>query len=180
MQWKQYGRILRRIGKKYRKVLILVLVGLLLLTLPDFGKTKPTKSETEKAESNFDLEGFERRLERVLERGEGVGRVEVVLAIQSGMERVYAEEKKLNTRQQKEDGETKDYNQDSDRRPSIISTGSGVQTPVLIKEIYPEFLGATIVCDGARNPTVQMYVIDAVAALTGLTSDHITVIPMKS
>ena len=176
---KMLSGTLKKLAVKYKYLLIIVLVGLILLMLP-IGKSTEKKAEAESAQASFDLEAFERRIENILESSEGVGRVKIALAMKSGMESVYAEEARVNTREQKGSGESTDRNQDSDRRPSILSNGSGGETPVMVKQVYPEFLGATIVCDGAENPKVRLYITDAVSSLTGITSDRITVIKMKN
>ena len=57
---------------------------------------------------------------------------------------------------------------------------TGGESPVMIKQLYPEFLGATVVCDGADQPQVCAAVIEAVTSLTGISSERITVIKMKA
>lgn len=47
------------------------------------------------------------------------------------------------------------------------------------KKLYPAFGGAVIVCDGGASPSVALNVTEAVASLTGLSSDKITVLQMK-
>ena len=41
---------------------------------------------------------------------------------------------------------------------------------------YPRFVGALIVCEGGDRADVQPNVTQAVSALTGLSSDRITVV----
>ena len=158
---------------------IIIAAGLIILMLPAGGDKKSDEIAQTKLD-DFNIEGFEGRIEEILKNGEGVGRVDVALTMKSGMEYVYAEEEKLNTREQKESGDTKDVNRDSDRRPSILSDGNGGEEPVVIKTIYPEFMGAAVVCDGADNPKVKLYITDVISSLAGITSDRITVIKMKN
>ncbi len=165
------------LANKY--LLIIVAVGLVILMLPVGGGEKDERVPDLKPQS-FDVNGLERRIEEILQSGAGVGRVDVALTMKSGMEYVYAEETKLNTHEQKDEGNVKDINRDSDRRPSILSDGNGGEEPVVVKTIYPEFLGAAAVCDGADNPKVRMYITDVISSLTGITSDRITVIKMKN
>ena len=47
---------------------------------------------------------------------------------------------------------------------------------VVTREIYPQFRGALVVCQGADDPAVRLAVIEAVSALTGLGSDRVCVI----
>lgn len=160
--------------KKNKYLLIILAVGILLLLLPSFGSGK--QKETKNVQNaEFSLTEYEDRIEKILEKSEGVGRVHVALAVRSTMESVYAEEARVNTREAEQD-----YNQDSDRKPSILSDGSGGEVPVVIKQMYPEFLGATVVCDGAENPRVCMAITQAVTSLTGISSERITVIKMKN
>jgi len=163
----------------YKYLIIIVAVGLIILMLPSSNDDEKEASE-KKIDALFDIETFENRIENILKNGEGIGRVNVVLTIKSGMEYVYAEETKLNTREQMESGDRSDINKDSDKRPSILSNSDGGEEPVVVKTIYPEFLGAAVVCDGADNPKVQMYITDVISSLTGVTSDRITIIKMKN
>ena len=173
-----FGKKVKDLGNKYKYLLILVAVGLIILMLP----SEKSVSRNEKSEQTdaFDLDNFEKRIEKILESGDGVGRVKVSLALKSGIEYVYAQESRENTHEQQESGQTHNINRDIDSKPSILSNGSGGEEAVVIKKVYPEFLGAAIVCDGAENPKVQMYVAQAVASLTGITYDRITVIKMKN
>ncbi len=169
---------LQKLFSANRYLIVIIIAGIVILMLPSGGEKKENIPDTKP--QSFDAEGLERRIEEILESGAGVGRVDVALTMKTGMEYVYAEETKLNTREQKDDGDTKDVNRDSDRRPSILSDGNGGEAPVVVKTIYPEFLGAAVVCDGADNPKVRMYITDVISSLTGITSDRITVIKMKN
>ena len=55
----------------------------------------------------------------------------------------------------------------------------GSEALVMRKRLYPEYKGAVVVCDGADNAGIRLKVINAVGALTGLSSDRITVMKMK-
>ena len=52
-------------------------------------------------------------------------------------------------------------------------------TPVEEKRIYPAFSGAIVVSDGAGKSSVELMIIRAVAAVTGLPTDKISVLPGK-
>lgn len=155
---------------KYKYILLVIAVGVLLLTFP--GGEKNVK-KNEKTES-FNLQAFEKQVERVLSECEGVGRCKVMLSVESGPESVFAKEARESRREDERARES-----DIDTRPSIMSGGSGGESPVLIKELYPEFRGAVVICDGADSASLRGKVVDAVSALTGLGSDRISVIKMK-
>lgn len=159
--------------KKNKYILIVICVGILFLVLPSSGSDDSGEKQNPIVE--FSLEECEKRIERILEKTKGVGRVEVALAVSGTVESVYAEESRVNTHETEGN-----YDEDRDLKPSIISDGAGGEEPVILKHIYPEFLGATIVCDGADSPVVCMSIIQAVSSLTGISSERITVIKMKN
>ena len=52
--------------------------------------------------------------------------------------------------------------------------GSG-DAPVVTRTVYPTYRGALVVCQGGDRAEVKLAVTEAVAALTGLSADRITV-----
>jgi stage III sporulation protein AG len=48
-----------------------------------------------------------------------------------------------------------------------------------VKYVYPEFQGALVVAEGADDATVRLAITKAVAGLTGLGSDRITITKMQ-
>ncbi len=161
---------------KHRYLFVLAFVGLLFLIVPT-----PEKENTkvvEQTELLFSVDEMESKIEKMLTKSEGVGRVELLLTLKSSSEQIYAEEARVSHERQ-ESGNTVDYHEDNDKKPSVISRASGEEVPVLIKQIYPEFLGATVVCDGADNASVRRLISDAIYALTGITADKIAILKMK-
>jgi len=61
----------------------------------------------------------------------------------------------------------------------VMKNGADGSAPLVVGRVYPEFLGALIVCEGANDKSVQLSVVEAVSALIGLGSDKITVAVMK-
>lgn len=55
--------------------------------------------------------------------------------------------------------------------------GSGTSAEVVVTHSrYPRFVGALIVCEGGDCADVQLKVTQAVSALTGLSSERISVV----
>ncbi len=162
-----------KILQKYRYLAVIIFVGLFLLVLPQGEKEKETAKESF---VEFELDRFEKRIEACLSECNGVGRCKVILSINSGPESVFEKDSKKSAREN-ESGVM--IESDSDIKPSIVSEGSGRQSPLIVKELYPEFRGAVIICDGADRTDVQSSVISSVSALTGLGSNKISIIKMK-
>ena len=73
--------------KKYKYVGLVVLAGLALMLLPG----KKTDAQTQEGGGSFSLEDTERRMEELLGRMDGVGRVQVMLTLKNGPELELAE-----------------------------------------------------------------------------------------
>ncbi len=168
VKW-DFGKITGFAGK-YKYILLVIAAGFLLLTFPGNEKNSEEGKKTE----SFNLQMFEKQVERTLSECEGVGRCKVMLSVSSGPESVFAKESRESRREDERASES-----DVDTKPSIMNGGSGGESPVLVKELYPEFRGAVIICDGAGSATLREKVIGAVSAITGLGSDRISVIKMK-
>ena len=151
------------IVKKYRLPLLVLVVGIVLMTLPLNGKK--VKEETAK-EEGFSLTDTEEKMADMLGKISGVGKVRVMLTLESGMTLQLARDKDLSERE----NERKE-----DEQVVKINRGSGTQEVVVTHEIYPKYLGAVVVCDGADHPAVRLAVTESIAVLTGLSSEKITV-----
>ena len=57
----------------------------------------------------------------------------------------------------------------------MVSAGSGREEAVALQQVYPQFQGALVVCTGGDDPAVQLKLVEAVSALTGLGSDKISI-----
>lgn len=153
---------------RYKLVLLVLAAGVLLLLWPA-GDAKSARRAGEGQAApgpDFDLEGLEAKLERVLSKIDGAGEVTVALTVRDGVEQVYAADESF----------TKDGNgQERQRETVVISTGSGTEEVVPVQQRYPAFQGAVVVCQGGGSAEIRLLVTQAVAALTGLGTDRISV-----
>ena len=156
---------LKDILNKYRFAVLVALAGVVLMLLPA-GKQETEAADTAGEEMAFSLEETERRMAEVLSAMDGVGRVQVMLTLKSGTELHLAEDT----------DEQSGSSSKSKTETVILSRGSGSQDIVVTKRIYPEYQGAVVVCQGADAPSVRLAVTEAVRALTGLSTDKISVV----
>ena len=160
-----FGKI-RSIAEKNKYVLIVLLVGLLLILWPVGGRetseAAPVPVQTEHPLA-FSLEEKERRIAEALSRIEGAGEVVVVLSLRTSLEQEVAVDEDTAGR----------------RETVTISTGAGTQSEVTLRYRFPEFRGALVVSEGASDASVRLQITQAVASLTGLGTDRITVTQMQ-
>ena len=154
---------LRDIFRKYRAVGLVLLAGLLLLLLPT-GKSSGQERQTSDDTQLYSLEETERRMAQLLGRMSGVGRVQVMLSLKTGPTLQLAQDMDL----EQEEG--------SLRQPVTVNRGSGWQEALVTRQDYPVYQGAVVVCQGGGSSAVRLAVTEAVAALTGLSTEKITVV----
>ena len=66
----------------------------------------------------------------------------------------------------------------SSESSAVLLRGGGAEEPIVLKYVYPEYKGALIVADNV-GASLRLELTNAVAALTGLSTDKISVVPGK-
>lgn len=154
--------------RKYKYVVIVLFVGLVLMVLPSEHKKdqSPILEQNEKQET-FSVNDV---LAEILCKIEGAGNVKVLLTIASGKETVYQTDDRISTSE----------NNSTTQIDTVTVTDSNRNQTGLIKQVNPPtYQGAIVVCQGADSATVRLAIVDAVSKVTGLSSDHISVLKMK-
>ncbi|MGM9616955.1 hypothetical protein [Butyricicoccus sp.] len=162
---------------RYKYFLAVIAVGVLLLLSAKVPASEPAKEEGTQTEAAFDLKTFQQSVADSLAQIEGAGRVEVLLSLEAGEESVYASD--VSQSSQSTGGSSDSTSETYQSTMSILSDGSYGETPVLIKSKYPTFRGAVILCEGADSDTVRLQIVQAVSALCGISSDHISISKLK-
>ncbi len=157
------GAKAKELGKKYKYVLLILAVGIVLMLIPGRNKEAPT-SQPEPSTSVFADERSS--LEKILSRIDGAGKVELLLTYAAG--------------------ETTIYQVDEDQSDSgvrletvVITDGNRAENGLVSQIRAPEYLGAVVVCQGGNDPAVKLAIAEAVADATGLRMDQISVLKMK-
>lgn len=154
-------RILEYI-KKYRYVLIVLLTGVILMVIPVQEDTE-VPEQVSVIETPTDLQT---ELENILCHVSGAGTVKVLLTKAAGEQTVYQTDE--------------DISEADIRRDTVIVSNSTKEEVGLVKQVNPPvYLGAIVLCQGADDANVRLAIVKAVMSVTGLTSDHITVLKMK-
>ena len=143
---------------KNRYAVIVLAIGLILMLLP-FGTGK---EEIEKCEPIQEQVRVDQLLEQVLSTIDGVGKVKVMLTVETGESIIY----------QTDTGATS--------IDTVIITDKDRAEVGLIKQIDPpKYRGAIIVCQGAESAAIRLSIVEAVSKVTGLGADRISVLKMK-
>ena len=151
---------IKEIVKRYRWPGLIILLGVLLLLIP--GKDTEKQKESGIIDASDNILSVEEALSEILSAVKGAGTVKVMLSVEAGEETIY-----------QSDGT-------SSQNDTVIISDSQRNQVGLVRQINPPvYLGAIIVCQGADDPAVRLSLTDAVAKVTGLRSDKITILKMK-
>ena len=152
--------------RKYRYVLLILLVGIVLMCLPGGEEPEQERVSPEQTDGMSAAPDPEERLRQILSQIEGAGKVEVLLTPLAGEETVYQTDEDLSA--------------NGDRMETVIITDAQRSQQGLVKQVNPPvYLGAVVVCQGADRATVRLAIVEAVANATGLGADKISVLKMK-
>lgn len=146
--------------RKYKFVCIVILAGLVLMTLP-IGTTQ--KSTTQQEKQATQEPSMEERLIDILSQIRGAGNVRVMLTVAAGEETVFAS----------------DQGSSGQKDTVTVTDEDRAETGLVVQVIPPRYLGALVVCQGADDPNVRLAITEAVASLTGLGTNKITIAKMK-
>lgn len=146
--------------EQYKYIFVAIMIGFFLLLLP--AESKNQEAFPISSTSEYNLSEFEAHLSEKLSLIQDAGDTEVVLTLKNDGQKIYAQDT------QKDQSGRYSY--------STVTVGTGASEQVVeIQTYYPEFQGALIISKGGDRPSVQLQLINAVASLTGLGSDSITV-----
>lgn len=154
---------------KYKYVVIILAVGLLLMLLPE-GSEEKNEPGSETTPQSVAGESEETRLESILAQIQGVGEVRVLLSLSKGEETVF---------QTDDDIVVQENSSSTKIETVIISLEDRSETGLVRQTNPPEYRGAVIVCQGGDDPVVRLAIVEAVSDITGLGSDRISVLKMK-
>ncbi|MDR0916951.1 MAG: hypothetical protein LBN02_07160 [Oscillospiraceae bacterium] len=154
-----------------------LLFGIVLLLLPSGGGSNSAQSDavTPTPVPAVSIADTETRFANALAQIAGAGRVTVVLTLKSDGYTELATDREY-TERNTSNGTDKTQSADT----VTVNAGSSQQTPIIVRRNYPEFQGALVVADGADDPTVKLELTRAIAALTGLGTDRVTVTKMRN
>lgn len=163
MDWVTFREKASLFFGKYKYVVLVLVLGIVLMSLPTKSEKEEPTQPTESA--SFPLDPSE-ELAEILSQIEGVGKVRVMLTHATGPETIYQTDE--------------DSTADSIRVETVIITDENRAQTGLVKTVTPAtYLGAIVVCQGAERPSVKLAIVEAVSNVTGVSADRITVLKMK-
>lgn len=160
--------------KTDRKMIIIVLAGIIGVVLLVLSELLPEENKDENNEENISVATqsdnyeaeLENRLTELIESINGAGRTKVMLTVDCGDENVYATENKT------DEGKSEtEY---------VLVENDGNDCGILLKVWMPEIRGVAIVCQGADSAKVREEITGVVTAVLGISTNRINIAKMNS
>lgn len=164
-------------GKHSRVLLFIGIAGMALIFLSTViqtgGSNKPNPSvgAGQMTPQEY-VAQLEERLTGIVGSIEGVGRCQVMVTAESGVEYVYAVEESQNVNR------TNSYNgdevaretqqQNTEQKYIVVDAGNGKKEALLKTERQPAIQGVVVVCEGAGSMVVQERVTQVVTTALGI------------
>lgn len=148
---------------KGRKILIasalVIMLLLLLSTVSCGGKANSEVSQTQTEDLSKLERELEQRLEKLIAEIDGVGKVSVMVTVDTSSRRVYdRNEKAESSVQSGSDSLHESYGHQTE----VVLAGSSKE-PLEIATVQPRVRGAAVVCSGASDPVIKERVANTVA-----------------
>ncbi len=160
--------------KNIRLLVFLGFAGMILILFSELFSSdksdKPVKETRSEEITDFSA-STESKLEKILSRIDGVGKVSVLVSVEGTEEYVFAQEIK----ESNSDGTSSSQSENN----FVIVQKDGDKEALIRKTINPQITGVVVVCDGGADSIVKEKVYKAVAVALDLTSDKIYVTKNK-
>ena len=184
------NKLFKNIGKD--KLLIIIMVGILLIiiSLPtkssksDSGSTTTNTTSNTSSTNTADYEDYlEKKIESLLVKVQGVGKVKVMVTLKASSEKVLISEDTSSEKSVKatdSDGGISDSLEKSNAQSYLYSdNGNGGSQPYVSQEIKPEVEGVMVIAEGGSDTTVITNITNAIAALLAVPVHKIQVLKMS-
>lgn len=202
LQFKDGAPQLKRPSKKTSYLIIIALAGLLLLVLGNVfssspaettvnndvadNMNEPEKTETVSKEDSAtsdvsELEtSYEKDLQEMLEKIQGVSEVEVMVNLDSTDVKVYEKNlingQQTNNEDDKNGGKRKVEDITEEKETVLVRQGDK-EVPLLIQTKKPEVRGVFVVAKGVDHAQVKKWMVEATAGVLDVPTHKVSVMP---
>lgn len=168
--------LIENIGIPKLCLILLLGISLIIVSIPS-GKTKKNAQSTETTakEDSTDLyvKKQERRLVNALKHVEGVGKVKVMITVNSSKEAVVNKDSPYEQSSSEKEKTVKEDEQ------TFLVEKDGKKVPYVIKEVEPVVEGVVVVAQGGGNDIIKNQIVEAVSVLFHISSYKVKVLKME-
>ncbi len=160
-------------GVKVKALVALGLAGIMLIMISEVnfgGKKEEVATKTSTVDYSDYLADLNDSLCDVISSIDGVGKCKVMLTLKNTTESVFAKNTQNST----------DESSVSQNDEYVIYDGENGDSPLLLKENFPQIEGVAVVCSGGDDIFVKEKIVQCVTALFDISSNRISVSKISS
>lgn len=175
-----YDKI-KKIYLDRKNLYIFLVVGIIILISSNifFSSDAGKKEEQSTNLISISVAEEEQKLEDILSQVDGAGKTEVMITLDTGVEKITIQNSKISKSDSSDieetGGETKAADS-SEERQTVMNGSGNSQTPFVVKEIYPQIRGVLVVAEGAGDESIRYNLTNAVAAVLNVPYYRIQVL----
>ncbi|MDO5557345.1 MAG: hypothetical protein Q4G05_03790 [Clostridia bacterium] len=167
-------------------IIILIITVLIIKMVCSPGNKNTTQEKDTSAQTNevgtdtanIEYDGLEGKLENILSKIQGVGKVNVLITYSQSSEIIplYNEDEKETSTQEKDDtGGVRTISETENKREVVYKEIDGSKDIITQSIIKPKIEGAIITAEGGDNDEVKNNIVQAIQAVTGIATHKIQV-----
>lgn len=150
-------------------IFLIILVGVVFMITAGSFENNDKKTDVKQTSANM-LINDEEKLEKILSKIEGVGRVSVMVTYRTSAQFDIAYETNSSA-SEREDGAKGKLTEENIDKKAVMSSGD----PFVTRQLYPDIKGVVIVADGANDIKVKQKLIEAAATAMGVAQHKVCV-----
>lgn len=182
------------------RLIIIFAAGILIILLSIPGIFSPSKKAKDKTQDNsqvvqndtnttsYDTNTYitemEKKLENILSKVSGIGKVEVMLTLKSSSEQVPLKDKPSTQESVNEvdggGGSRTNNNVTRDESTVLVTDGNGNSVPYIIQELEPEVEGVLVIAEGGDDVRIIMDIMEASEVLFNVPANKVKVMKMSN
>lgn len=175
--------------------IVFLLIGVLLILIGNiasnlYAKKTPNESAAVEVSTNSEAvdltSGYQEKLKReladILSQMEGVGKVSVMIYFNGGSESLPAmniNDTSKKTDEKDNQGGTRTTIESTKNESIVVINDANSSKPFIVKQLNPSIAGVIVVAEGADNAEIKEKIHNAVKTALSLSSNRVTVMPMK-
>lgn len=158
----------------------LIFLILLIVTTTFFDSSDNSTEEVELLITNIDTiteykQNLEEDILNILSSMQGVGKVNVMITLENGVENIYVTEESFSTDISKDNNIISSERRNGETSTLIVEDANGRRQALLKMTIEPKVRGVFVVCDGGDNILIVSRITEAIKALLNISSTKIYV-----
>lgn len=127
-------------------------------------------------------EFYENSLRDILEQIVGVGKVTVMVNLDSTEEKVYqtnVQSGKQVTQEKDTQGGTRTVDDTTQSSQIVTVSNGGGESPIVVKTVKPKIRGVVVVANGVENMQVKAWIFDVIERSLDVPPHRISIVPRK-